>query len=67
MAVTDHKVEGFKIDPEKRIRYKDVLSERVKDFQDDGFWEHYNIIEPDASIDAIIRRIIRQLNRRENK
>ncbi|HKM11826.1 MAG TPA: carboxypeptidase-like regulatory domain-containing protein [Bacteroidales bacterium] len=65
MAVTDHKVEDFKIDPEKRIRYKDVLSERVKDFQDDGFWEHYNIIEPDASIDAIIRRIIRQLNRRE--
>ncbi|NLB67280.1 MAG: carboxypeptidase-like regulatory domain-containing protein [Bacteroidales bacterium] len=65
MAVTDHKVGDFKIDPENRIRYKDILSEKVKDFQDDDFWEHYNIIEPDASIDAIIRRIIRQLNRRE--
>ncbi len=65
MAVTDHKVGEFKIDPEKRIRYRDVLSERVKDFQDDDFWENYNIIEPDASIDAIIRRIIRQLSRRE--
>lgn len=66
MAVTDHKVGEFKIDPEKRVRYKDMLSERVKDFRDDDFWENYNIIEPDASIDAIIRRIIRQLRRREN-
>ncbi|HPK30248.1 MAG TPA: carboxypeptidase-like regulatory domain-containing protein [Bacteroidales bacterium] len=66
MAVTDHKRGDFKIDPAKRVRYKDMLSEKVKDFQDDDFWENYNIIEPDASIDAIIRRIIRQLSRREN-
>ena len=66
MAVTDHKTGDFKIDPAKRVRYKDMLSEKVKDFQDDDFWENYNIIEPDASIDAIIRRIIRQLSRREN-
>lgn len=65
MAVTDHHKEGgIAIEPSSRVRFKDVLSDKVVDFADENFWEDYNIIEPDQSIDAIIRRIVRQLGRR---
>lgn len=65
MAVTDHKEGGLAIEPAGRIKFKDVLSDRVVDFTDDSFWEDYNIIEPDQSIDVLIKKIVRQLNRRE--
>ena len=64
MAVTDHREGGIAIASADRVKFSDVLSEQVSDFTDDNFWEDYNIIEPDQSIDVIIRRIIRQLNRR---
>lgn len=65
MAVTDHKEGGIAIDPADRVKFKDILSDQVSAFTDDNFWEDYNIIEPDQSIDVVIRRIVRQLNRRE--
>ncbi|MBR5055263.1 MAG: carboxypeptidase-like regulatory domain-containing protein [Bacteroidales bacterium] len=65
MAVTDHKEGGIAIDPADRVKFKDILSDQVSAFADDNFWEDYNIIEPDQSIDVVIRRIVRQLNRRE--
>ncbi|MDO5443036.1 MAG: carboxypeptidase-like regulatory domain-containing protein [Bacteroidia bacterium] len=65
MAVTDHKEGGLAIEPAGRIKFKDILSDKVADFIDDGFWEDYNIIEPDQSIDVLIKKIVRQLNRRE--
>ena len=65
MAVTDHKEGGIAIDPAERVKFKDILSDQVSAFADDNFWEDYNIIEPDQSIDVVIRRIVRQLNRRE--
>ena len=65
MAVTDHKEGGLAIEPAGRIKFKDVLSDRVADFTDDSFWEDYNIIEPNQSIDVLIKKIVRQLNRRE--
>lgn len=64
MAVTDHKEGGLAIQPAERVKFRDILSEKVVDFADDGFWEDYNIIEPDQAIDVLIKRIIRQLNRR---
>ena len=64
MAVTDHKEGGIAIDPVDRVKFKDILSDQVSAFTDDNFWEDYNIIEPDQSIDVVIQRIIRQLNRR---
>ena len=64
MAVTDHREGGIAIASADRVKFSDVLSEQVSAFTDDNFWEDYNIIEPDQSIDVIIRRIIRQLNRR---
>ncbi len=64
MAVTDHKEGGIAILPAERVKFRDILSDKVADFADDSFWEDYNIIEPDQTIDVLIRRIIRQLNRR---
>ena len=67
MAVTDHREGGIAIATADRVKFSDILSEQVSDFADDNFWEDYNIIEPDQSIDVIIRRIIRQLNRRNRQ
>lgn len=64
MAVTNHSPEPIAIDPEDRVKVRDILSQKVTDFTDDNFWEDYNIIEPDQSIDNVIRRIVRQLERR---
>ena len=67
MAVTDHKKGDFKIENDDRVRMRDILSNRVAAFTDEDFWEGYNVIEPDQSIDQAIRRIIRQLRRREEQ
>ena len=67
MAVTDHRAGGIAIASADRVKFNDVLSEQVSAFTDDNFWEDYNIIEPDQSIDVVIRRIIRQLNRRNRQ
>ncbi len=66
IAVTDISEKERKIDPQHRVRQRDILSSRVNDFTDEYFWEDYNIIEPDQSIENIIARIIRQLRRRDN-
>lgn len=65
MAVTDRKDEVFKIANQDRVKFNEILSERVNDFADPGFWGGYNVIEPDQSIETAIRRIIRQLKARE--
>lgn len=64
LAVTDHKKGEFHIKAEDRVKFKDILSEQVEAFEDPDFWESYNVIEPDQSIDKAIKRIIRQLKRR---
>lgn len=66
IAVTDMSEHERKIDPEKRVRSRDIMSAKVIDFTDENFWEDYNIIEPDQSIENVISRIIRQLRKREN-
>lgn len=65
MAFTDHKAGGLAIEPAVRLKFKDILSDRLIDFIDESFWEDYNIIEPDQTIDVLIKKIVRQLNRRE--
>lgn len=64
MAVTAHNEAPARIGADERLRFKDFLSEKVGDFRDDDFWGDYNVIEPDKSIYAVIRRIIRRLERR---
>ena len=63
IAVTDHKAEPTVIDKDSRVKFKDRMTEKVSAFTDDNFWENYNVIEPDADINAIIKRIVRQLKK----
>ena len=67
MAITDHREGGIAIEPAGRVKFRDILTDRVSDFTDKDFWGSYNIIEPDQSIDVIIRRIIRQINRHSER
>ncbi len=64
LAITDlDNVAALKISSAERFRMKDILQNKVNDFKDDGFWENYNIIEPDEKIENIIKKIIRQLKK----
>ena len=63
LAVTDRSEKDKNIGNENKIRFSDQLSKRVSDFTDENFWENYNIIEPDTSIDIIIKKIVKQLKR----
>lgn len=65
LAVTDiDNKAAFDIANRDKIRFKDIISAKVNNFRDDEFWEGYNIIEPERSIESIISQIIRQLKRR---
>ncbi len=66
LAVTDRSAKEKEIPAESKIKFSDKLSQRVSDFTDDNFWESYNIIEPDTSIDIIIKKIVKQLKKRGN-
>lgn len=63
IAVTDHKAAPAVIEKDARVRFRDQLTEKVSAFTDDNFWENYNVIEPDTDIEAIIRKIVRQLKK----
>ena len=63
LAVTDRSAKDKEIPAESKIKFSDKLSQRVSDFTDDYFWENYNIIEPDTSIDIIIKKIVKQLKK----
>lgn len=63
IAVTDHVATPRKIEGEARMKFRDQLTEKVSAFTDANFWEGYNVIEPDAQIEAIIRKIVRQLKK----
>lgn len=63
IAVTDYKAAPAVIEKDARVRFRDQLTEKVSAFTDDNFWENYNVIEPDTDIEAIIRKIVRQLKK----
>ena len=66
MAITDiYEDANRKIAPENRIRQSDIISHKVNDYTDENFWEGYNVIEPEESIERVINRIVRQLKRRD--
>ena len=45
----------------ERIKPTDVFSEEVAAFADPDFWGDYNVIEPDQSIEAAIKRLSRKV------
>jgi hypothetical protein len=68
IAVTDRtNQEVIKIPGKDKIRPTDVFSEKVEAFTDPEFWGDYNVIEPDQSIEAAIRRLSRRLRFSDRK
>jgi len=65
LAITDRTYEGIeKFASKERFKSRDVLNEKVYIFFDQGFWEGYNVIEPDQSIESAIRRLNRKYLKR---
>lgn len=67
LAITDIYPEQLNISSADRLKYSDIISNKISDFTEDDFWGEYNVIEPDQTIDVIINRIIRQLRREDRK
>jgi hypothetical protein len=62
LAITDRTEEDVvKISSKERIRPTDVFTEEVTAFADPDFWGDYNVIEPDQSIEAAIRKLSRKV------
>ena len=62
IAVTDRTdQEVIKFAGKEKLRYTDVFVEEVDAFADPEFWGEYNVIEPDQSIEAAIRRLARKV------
>lgn len=64
LASTEISDRQRRIENQSRIKSRDIMSAKVQDFTDENFWGGYNIIEPDASIESVISRIIKQLSKR---
>ena len=63
IAITDHKAGPVTIEQDARIRFRDQMTVKLSAFTDPNFWENYNVIEPDADIQAIVKKIVRQLKK----
>ena len=62
IAVTDRTdKEVIKFANKDKLKYSDIFSDRVSDFADVEFWGDYNVIEPDQSIEAAIKRIAKKV------
>lgn len=63
MVVTDKKINNAPTIPHKdAFRSKNVLSDRVGSFYDEGFWEGYNIIAPTESLESAVKKLKKQYN-----
>jgi len=66
LAITDRTFEDIeKFAGKERFRSNDILDEKVYIFFEQEFWEGYNVIEPDQSIESAIRRLNRKFLRRD--
>ncbi len=67
MAVTDWKYNtgNLSLRGKERLRTNVILNDKVSGFQDPEFWGDYNVIEPDKPIENAIKKIKRQLDRKQ--
>lgn len=64
MAITD--METVNVKPfayKEAIRKNDIIADKLSVFTGDSFWENYNYIEPEQSIDNAIKRMNKKLRR----
>jgi hypothetical protein len=65
-VVSETVITGGKSGDAKRIPNKlafnanQSLSDKVTNFLDENFWEDYNIIEPEASLESAVNRLKKQ-------
>lgn len=66
MAVTDREKAEYEKDEinKERIRPTVVISDEVSGFTDPNFWGEFNVIEPEKPIEAAIRKIQKQLEKK---
>lgn len=67
LAITDHSDNITPIPPHDRVKWNEIVSDKVTNFKNDNFWESYNVIEPEKPIDQVIKKIAKQLKREEMK
>ncbi|HCM59067.1 MAG TPA: hypothetical protein DIS74_01535, partial [Bacteroidales bacterium] len=61
LAITDRTEEDvIKFSNKERMKPSDFFTEEVAAFADPDFWGDYNVIEPDQSIEAAIRKLSRK-------
>jgi len=66
MAVTDWKPASGKVfKAGERLKHNIVLQDAVDGFVDPLFWGDYNVIEPESSIESVIKKIKKRLEKRE--
>ncbi|MCW3787731.1 carboxypeptidase-like regulatory domain-containing protein [Plebeiibacterium sediminum] len=64
MAVTDWRKateKAFKVN--ERLKNNIVLQDQIEGFSDPQFWGDYNVIEPEASIESVIKKIKKRLEK----
>jgi len=63
-VITDRKDEKATRIPNKlTFRDSQSLSDKLSSFSDIAFWEDYNIIEPDESLESAVNRLKREKSR----
>lgn len=66
MAVTDWKpTTENQISNKERLRPNVIIGDQADGFSDPAFWGEYNVIEPEKSIESAIRKIQKQLEKKE--
>ena len=67
LAITDRTYDGIeKFASRERFKTNDIMNEKVYIFFDQGFWEGYNVIEPDQSIENAINRLNKKYLKRSS-
>lgn len=63
MVVTDRKDSvAVKFARAERLSPRDMAFDRVVDYMDEQFWEDFNVIEPEQSLETAVKRINRKID-----
>lgn len=63
LVITDRSDINIEKFPSKeRLRTNDMVFDKIIDYDDSGFWEGYNAIEPEQTIESAVRRLNRNID-----
>jgi len=62
LVITDRgSADVEKFPSKERLKTNDLVFDKIIDYDDDGFWEGYNAIEPEQTIENAVRRLNRNV------